>query len=395
MSAQLTQRDSLETESELPPQEPPPWVIRWTAWLLIAAFLFALLIAVVMRLPETVDCRFVLIPATGADPIQAPRQAIISRVVAEEGQTVKAGDDLFVLRSDEIGGWDTLFHTLNEDLRSKQESLNRNESAYAAQLGIKSAEIEQAKSEIKFRENHASTSRELVTRMEKLAKQGGESEIDLIKLKLDLAGSEKDLSVAQRTLQQVTLDRGRMETEHARQRGEEQAEIEKLKMRIEPLKKDLENAHQNLLTVRSPYEGVVISVDQRSVGSFVQQGQVLCQLAPKGSKPRARMTVNETGLPKLAVAQRVRYFFEAFPYQRYGTVAGKVDWISPSAITTTEGSRFIAMGSLDRYEMSSRAGQPLPLRVGMRGDAHVIVGGRTLIEYAFEPIRQLSESIKQ
>ena len=395
MSMQLTQRESLETESELPPQEPPPWVIRWTAWLLIAAFLFALLIAIVMRLPETVDCRFVLIPATGADPIQAPRQAIISRVVAEEGQTVKAGDDLFVLRSDEIGGWDTLFHTLNEDLRSKQESLNRNESAYAAQLGIKSAEIEQAKSEIKFRENHASTSRELVTRMEKLAKQGGESEIDLIKLKLDLAGSEKDLSVAQRTLQQVTLDRGRMETEHARQRGEEQAEIEKLKMRIEPLKKDLENAHQNLLTVRSPYEGVVISVDQRSVGSFVQQGQVLCQLAPKGSKPRARMTVNETGLPKLAVAQRVRYFFEAFPYQRYGTVAGKVDWISPSAITTTEGSRFIAMGSLDRYEMSSRAGQPLPLRVGMRGDAHVIVGGRTLIEYAFEPIRQLSESIKQ
>src|SRR3954468_19853680 len=313
MNAQLTQRDSLDTESALPPQEPPPWIIRGTAWLLIGAFLSALLLALVMRLPETVDCRFVLIPATGADPIQAPRQAMISRVVVEEGQPVKAGDELFVLRSDEIGGWDTQFRTLNEDLRSKQESLKRNESAFAAQVGIKSAEIEQAKSEVGFRENHAETSRELVTRMEKLAKQGGESEIDLIKLKLDLAGSEKDLSVAQRTLQQVTLDRERMETEHARLRGEEQAEIEKLEMRLGPLKKELEDAHQNLLTVRSPYEGIVISVDQRSVGSFVQQGQVLCQLAPKGSKPRARMAVNETGLPKLAVAQRVRYFFEAFP----------------------------------------------------------------------------------
>jgi multidrug resistance efflux pump len=395
MSAQLTQRDSFDTESELPPQEPPPWLIRWTAWLLIAAFLFALLIGIVVRLPETVDCRFVLIPATGADPIRAPRQAIVSRVAVEEGQPVKTGDDLFVLRSDEIGGWDTLFRTLNEDLRSKQESLNRNASAFAAQVGIKSAEIEQAKSEVKFRENHATTSRELVTRMEKLAKQGRESEIELIKLKLDLAGSEKDLSVAQRTLQQVTLNRERMETEHARLRDEEQAEIEKLEMRLGPLKKELEDAHQNLLTVRSPYEGIVISVDQRSVGSFVQQGQVLCQLAPKGSKPCARMTVNETGLPKLAVAQRVRYFFEAFPYQRYGTVAGNVDWISPSAVTTSEGSRFIALGSLDRYEMSSRAGRALPLRVGMRGDAHVIVGGRTLIEYAFEPIRQLSENIKQ
>jgi multidrug resistance efflux pump len=348
-----------------------------------------------MRLPETVDCHFVLIPATGADPIQSPRQAIINRVAVEEGQPVKAGEDLFVLRSDEIGGWNTQLRTLAEDLRTKQESLNRNETAYAAQLGIKSAEIEQAKSEVKFRENHAHTSRELVTRMEKLAKQGGESEVDLIKLKLDLAGSEKDLSVAQRTLQQVTLDRERMETEHARQRGEEQAEVEKLKVRIGALEADLENAQQNLLMVRSPYEGVVISMDQRTVGSFVQQGQVLCQLAPKGSKPRARMTLNEAGLPKLAVAQRVRYFFEAFPYQRYGTITGKVDWISPSAVTTTEGSRFVALGSLDTYEISSRPGQALPLRVGMKGDAHIIVGGRTLIEYAFEPIRRLRESMKQ
>jgi len=31
----------------------------------------------------------------------------------------------------------------------------------------------------------------------------------------------------------------------------------------------------------------------------------------------------------------------------------------------------------------------------MRGDARIIVGGRTLIEYAFEPIRQLRENIKQ
>jgi multidrug resistance efflux pump len=395
MSSQLTERGSLDVESEMLPQEPPPWIIRSTAWLLLAAFLFALLIAIVMRLPETVHCQFVLIPATGADPIQSPRQAIISRVAVEEGQPVKLGEALFVLRSDEIRGWDTQFRTLTEDLRSKEESLIQSETAYAAQLEIKKAEIEQAKSEVKFRENHASTSRELVKRMEKLAKLGGESEIDLVKLKLDLAGSEKDLSVAQRTQQQVNLDRQRMETEHARQRAEQQSEIEKLKMRIGALKTDLENTQQNLLTLRSPYEGVIISMDQRTVGSFVQQGQVLCQLAPKDAKPRARMTLNEAGLAKLAIAQRVRYFFEAFPYQRYGAVTGKLDWISPSAVTTTEGSRFVALGSLDNYEMSSRAGQALPLRVGMKGDAHIIVGGRTLIEYAFEPIRQLRESMKQ
>jgi multidrug efflux pump subunit AcrA (membrane-fusion protein) len=395
MSSQLTQRGSIDVESEMSPQEPPPWIIRSAAWVLMGGFLLALLVAIVVRLPETVHCPFILIPATGADPIQSPRQAIISRVAVGEGQPVKAGEDLFILRSDEIRGWDTQFRTLTEELRNKVESLTQYETAYVSQLEIKKAEIEQAKSEVKFRENHAATSRDLVTRMEKLAKLGGESEIDLVKLKLDLAGSEKDLSVAQRTVQQTNLDRERIETEHARQQGEQRSEIEKLKMRIGALKIDLENTQQNLLTVRSPYEGVITSMDQRTVGSFVQQGQVLCQLARKDAKPRARMTLNEAGLPKLAIALRVRYFFEAFPYQRYGAVTGKLDWISPSAVGSSDGSHFVALGSLDRDVISSRPGQSLPLRVGMRGDAHIIVGGRTLIEYAFEPIRQLRESMKQ
>jgi len=394
MSWQITQPVSLDAESEMLPQHPPPWIICSTAWILLAAFLSALLIAIVMPLPETVRCSFVLIPATGADPIQSPVRAIISRVAVDEGQSVKAGEELFVLRSDEIRGLDTQFRTLTEDLRSKEESLARYEVAYTAQLGIKGAEIEQAKSEVKFRENHAGTSRDLVARMEKLAKLGGESEIDVIKLKLDLAGSEKDLSVAQRTLQQVILDSERMETEHARQRVEQQSEIEKLRVHIGALKTDLQNAQQNLLTIRSPYDGVIISMDERTAGSVVQQGQVLCQIAPKDAKPRARMTVNQAGLPKLTVTQRARYFFEAYPYQRYGTVTGKLDWISPSAITTSDGSHFTALGSLDRYDMASGAGTVLPLRVGMRGDVHIIVGCRTIIEYAFEPIRQLRENMR-
>src|SRR5204862_1674375 len=143
MGSQLTQRGSLDAESEMSPQEPPPWIVRTTAWILVGAFLFALLIAIVMRLPETVHCPFILIPATGADPIQSPRQAILSRVAVEEGQPVKAGEDLFVLRSDEIRGWDTQFRTLTEDLRTKEESLTQYETAYVAQLEIKKAEIEQ------------------------------------------------------------------------------------------------------------------------------------------------------------------------------------------------------------------------------------------------------------
>jgi multidrug efflux pump subunit AcrA (membrane-fusion protein) len=395
MNSTATSRGSLDTESEMLPQEPPSWIVRWAAWILVGAFLFGLLMAIVMRLPETVRCPFVLVPATGADPIQSPHQGTLSRVSVVEGQIVKRGAELFVLRSDEIRNWDTQLRTLTEDLRTSQEGLSRSDTAYKAQLNIKLAEIEQAKSEVKFRENHAKTSRDLVVRMEKLAGLGGISEVELVKLRLDLAGSEKDFSVAQRTVQQNNLDRERMETEHMRLRGEQEAEIEKLKLRIGALKSDLENTQQNLLTVRSPYDGIVISLDQRTVGRVVQQGEVLCQLAQQDAKLHAHMIVNETGLPKLAVAQKVRYFFEAFPYQRYGAVNGKLDWISPSAVSSAEGPHFIASASLDRSTIPVGSGQSLPLRVGMKGEAHIIVGSRTMIEYAFEPVRQLRESMRR
>ena len=394
MSSTPGQRGSIDIESEMLPQDPPPWMVRWIVYLLLGFLAFAFLLAMILKLPETVRCQFVLVPATGADPIQSPRQAVITRVAVNEGQEVKKGADLFVLRSDEIRGWDTQFRTLTQDLHNKELGLQQSEAAYAAQLEMKQAEIEQSKSEVGFRETHAKTSRDLANRLERLAKQGGESEVELIRIKLDLAASEKDLSVAQRTLQQITLDVKRMETEHARQRGEQQSEVENLKTRLSALKSDLENTEQNLLTIRSPYDGVITSMDQRTVGSFVQQGAVLCQLSPKDAKPRARMIVNETGLPKLAVAQKVRYFFEAFPYQRYGAVSGKLDWISPAAVTAPDGPHFIALASLDRSSIQTGKSSH-PLRVGMRGDAHIVVGGRTPIEYVLEPIHQLRENMRE
>ena len=393
MSSGPSLRGSLDTESDMLPQDPPPFIIRWTAWLLLGFLGVALLLSIVLKLPETVRCPFVLVPATGADSIQSPRQGVIVKAVTE-GQTVAKGGALFVLRSDEVRGFETQSRTMGEELKSKIKSLQQFDSAYESQLQIKQEEVEQARSEVGFRENHTRTSRDLVNRMQKLTKQGGESEVEFIKLQLDLAGSEKDLSVAQRTLQQSTLDQHRLETEHARLRQEQATEIENLKTRLEALRGDLEDTKDNLLTVHSPYDAVVVSTEKNDVGSVVAQGAVLCQLSTQDTKPRARLTLNEAGLPKLAGSQKVRYFFDAFPYQRYGAVTGKLDWISPSAVTGPEGPHFIALASLDKTAIAIRQ-RTLPLRVGMRGEAHIVIGGRSPIEYVLEPIHQLRENMSQ
>ena len=135
MSSGPSIRGSLDTESDMLPQDPPPFIIRWTAWLLLAFLGVALLLSIFLKLPETVRCPFVLVPATGADSIQSPRQGMIVKAVTE-GQKVTKDSALFVLRSDEVRGWETSSHTLGEDLKSITQSLAQFDAAYDAQFQI-------------------------------------------------------------------------------------------------------------------------------------------------------------------------------------------------------------------------------------------------------------------
>ena len=387
MPNELAQRGSIENESEMLPQDPPPWFVRSLTWLLLAMFAVALLAAIFVHLPETVSCPFVLVAAGGADPIQSPRLAVVDRVAVTEGETVKRGAPLFVLRSDEIRGFNTEQRTMSEDLKTAEEGLTKSDAAYISQVEIKTAEISQAESEVKFREKHASTARDLIERMEKLTKNGGISKVEMLRYQLEASESDKDFSVAQRTLQQVNLELEQLKNEHTRTHDENLAEIEKFKVRLSALRGDLGDSQQNLLTIRAPYDGVVISLAQRNAGSVVQNGQELCQLSPVAAPTSARLTLEEAGLPKLAQGQVVRLFFDAFPYQRYGVVDAQLDWISPAAVAAIGGPHFVALASLEKG-----APHPLAVRVGMTGEARIVTGERTMIEYAFEPIRQLREN---
>jgi multidrug resistance efflux pump len=388
-----SRRGSLDQTSEMLPTDPPPRIARAIAWLLIVLFFAAVAAAIFVRVPETVRCRFILAPRDGADPIQSPYAAVIAEVRVTEGAEVPAGTELFILRSDEIGKLHIELQTITEDLRAKQEAAIKLEAAFVSQLEIKTGEVEQVRREVQFREQHAKTSRELVARLSKLQATGGISAVELIKVQLALAESEKDLNIAMKQLDQTLLAKQRMETDRARQRADEASEVTKFTLRIDALKLRLANAAGERLTIRAPYDAVVTSLAQRNAGTVITAGQELCQLARVDALPLARLSLNERGLPKLATGQRVRLFFDAFPYQRYGTAAGTLEWISPAAVSSAEGQMFVARAPLAQTWIRA-GGREQQLRAGMKGEARIVVGRRRLIEYAFEPVRQLRENLR-
>ncbi len=382
-----------DTDLPIAQQDPPSWFVSAFAWLLIALFATALLAAIFVHVPETVRSPFVLMPENGADAIQSPRPGVVAQVFVKAGQTVRRGDRLFLLRVDEVREWKLESDTRREELRALSERAKREEEGHAAGLRIKESEIEQASREVAFLEAHTKIMQDLVRRVEKLAANGLMSDIELASHRLSLAQSEKDLEIARKTFAQRRMERQRMETDRARQRDEENSKGEELRIRLAAVQQPLAASANGMLEIRAPYDGVCVNVTAEEAGRVVSAGDALCQLTPGTTRLQARLEVPESGVSRVARNQRVRLLLDAFPYQRFGAINGAIDWVSPAAVLRQQGSNFVALVSLDKQAVVAGA-KSYPLRPGMKGEARVTVGRRSLIEFAFEPLRRIRENIR-
>jgi membrane fusion protein len=154
----------------------------------------------------------------------------------------------------------------------------------------------------------------------------------------------------------------------------------------------LVHSESNELSVPAPCAGAILRLRVKSPGAFVPEGEVLCELACAGERLQAELTVPQSGVGRLKPGQGVKLLYDAFPYQRYGVRYGTGRWVSPASAMSADGSVFHAFVDIAE-EAILVEGQPRPLKTGMRGAAKIVVGRRPVLAYAFEPLRQLKESI--
>ena len=386
MSVPSSSSEPLDRESGLLPKDPPARAARWTGWLLLTLAAAAAVFAVTFKLPETVVAPFVLVPAEGADPLQAPAAGELAVVRVRAGQSVKAGEELFQVRSDDIRNAHARLRQLVEDERALGERVRKLDESHVTELAIKDAEVAQAERELGFRGQHLATARDLLGRLERLAADGLISQVELLAQKLVTEESEKDRVLTEKLQQQLALQRQERVIARARQHTDEQAEGEKLRVQLAALREQLADSAGDVKSVRAPYDAVVLSVLQRTPGSVVTAGAELCQLARLDAHPRVRLSLSEAGVPKLRTGQPVRLFLAAFPYQRHGTVPAEIAWVSPAPVTGGDGPGFFALADLRPV-----ADGGLAVRVGMNGEARILTGRRTLLARALEPLRALRE----
>ncbi len=146
----------------------------------------------------------------------------------------------------------------------------------------------------------------------------------------------------------------------------------------------------------APVSGRVTSL-QASVGSTVTGVVPLMILIPDGAQLRADIFVPSRAIGYVRPGQEVRLLYDAFPYQRFGSFAARVETISRQAIAGQETNapfkidepvyRVIVVP--DRQQVDAY-GQRVALQPGMTLVADLVLDRRSFLDWILDPVRAVA-----
>lgn len=397
-----------ETNTALISVQLPHWAARGLSYCLILLFTVAVIASLVITVPETVSASFVLVPRNGTDPIRALRGGIVTQVRVSEGQSVTQGEILFIVKSEVAASKTADLESLATQSRGSEDSLALATRKYADQKLANVEEerkltkrVESLGDMIEFKNKELALARTIAERYAKLSKDGLVSAVDDTRNQMEMNRLSSEIESLRAEQRQVTVtidklqhEKAVVETEYKeRERGFKE-ETEKAQIRMSSMKEVLFMGQGNQVAILAPHSGTILSLGVKGPGAIVGEGDPLCEMVSSNDTVEAELSVPEWGMGRIKNGQKVRLLYDAFPYQRYGIRYGMVRWISPSTIATKEKQSFRALTEINDKSIQVD-GQSRSLLPGMNGKAEIVVGRRSLISFAFEPIRQLRENFRQ
>ena len=234
--------------------------------------------------------------------------------------------------------------------------------------------------------------RSLETARLKLSQLRAEYQTWEVEWKVNVAAMEteaREVQAALAALAQTVAARAAEQRETDRRLTEDTARV---RIRVTALREELDQTSGADLTMTTPCAGSVLRLAINAPGAVVQDGAVLAELACSEEKLQAEVSVAPSGAGRIEPGQLVRLLYDAFPYQRHGIKHGTVRWVSPASVTVKDKPVFRVLVDLEDYDVRVK-GEKRPLMAGMGGRADIVVGRRSIISYAFEPIRMLRETL--
>lgn len=401
---------------------------RGLLYLLVIFVSVALPWVMLAKVDQTGSAKGRLEPKGKTLKLDAPVAGTVSAVKVKEGQTVKAGQVLLEFESNltqaelqqvqaKLEGQqnrrvqlELIKNQLESTVRTQQLQSQAQESEQLAQLDqtrrrlnssqkvatLEASRLAVAKNDV---ERHRYLWQEQVISKSKLEEIEGistERQKLLEQAQSEIQQSQTELEKQQKAYQRI-INTGRLAVlESQKQLKELQSQVNDLDSDIVQTGKQMQALQFQLKQriLRAPTDGTIFQLAVDHAGTVLQPGQPIAQIALQGVPLvlRAQMPGKESGFLKIGMPVKLK--FDAYPFQDYGVVTGRLQWISPDAKVVET-----PQGKVETYELEIVLEQStiqvnnkrIPLAPGQPAIAEVIVRQRRISDLLLDPFKKLQK----
>lgn len=348
-----------------------------------------------------------LVPSSGLLNLSATYAGLITHIWVHDGQSVKQGDPLIEISSEQDSAALGDTHALVGEQLSAQRARLQIDLQTQDALAVHQAEALRDKAtslrsqlieitgQLALQKQDADGAQQMLERWRPAHAQGVISDYQL---------NQQRTAALQAQAQYKNLLRQQLDTRQ--QWSATQQQLAQLPLNAATKRNDIErqlagiaqsvaqNEAQRAVVIRAPRDGMVSTVLFKE-GQMVAAGQSTLSLLPAGSTLQLQLLVPSRAVGFIEPGNRVVLRYAAFPYQKFGQQYGSVADISRSALTTSDVQAIVGQQPQEplyrvQVVLDSQHvlvyGKPEAVKPGMVVDADILMEKRTLLEWVFEPL---------
>lgn len=346
-----------------------------------------------------------VIPSKGVVKVFANRIGVVDSLYVAEGQFVNEGDKLVTIKnSQSLATGIELSAALSEQLqvqadvfRSELESIKllfkKEKENYDTQITQLEKALEVIESTLETNKKILNIKKHLLEKNEQLFKNGYLSESQLNDFKQTYFGALESHNQIKRErisraieLSSLKAKKHTMPETQALREADIRRRISEIEARLTELDS------QFVFTQKAPESGVVTAI-QPYMGTKVATDSPILSIIPTDSPLEVELLLPTKSAGFVQANEEVRIRFDAFPYQKFGSVSGKIIRIDKSIILPTEKALPIAVDeamyrvrAFISTQSISAYGKEFPIKVGMSVEADIILDTRSLLDWLLDPI---------
>ena len=267
--------------------------------------------------------------------------------------------------------------------------------------------ITSAQTEVSIFERRLANQLEIEKMTETLFQKEFQSKRALLDAREKRLEIEKDHTNARNKLAELTRELNGLKADRAAYANEYKLkgleELVSIRRERDALQEQLNKSDRRsvLIEMRAPMDGIVLEVAKKSRGSVIKEGETLVSMVPAKGDLIAEIKVDASEISFVKRDADVRVKIDAFPFQKFGLIEGKLGKISADALESASGGMtgpqnyYTGLVDLKKFDPALRT-PDIELKPGMTLSAEIMTQKRSVLSYITYPLRQMrSEAMNE